>query len=128
MSTKYDDLNKVILSGNLVDKPQEIEVEGRPKFAKASLASNKSWKKGEEWHSSVVFNALVFNNGLVGSISTLEKGDKISIVGETKNRALKDEQGDKKGYAVEIRVLELHILRPKKEAKTEPETEGVTAE
>ena len=128
MSTKYDDLNKVILSGNLVDKPQEIEVEGYQKFAKASLASNKSWMKDKEWHSSVVFNTLVFNNGLVGAVSALDKGDKISIVGETKNRVLKDEQGNKKGYAVEITVLELHVLRPRKAAKTEPEIEGVTAE
>lgn len=125
MSTRNDDVNRVIISGNLVDKPEIIEGESHSAFAKARLASNKSWRKGDEWHNSAVFNTIVFNNGLVNIASSLERGDKVTIVGETKNRKWKDDKGNMRSV-VEIKVLELHVLKPKKAAEANPTSETKT--
>lgn len=102
-------VNKVILVGNLGNKPDVRVMQSGGKVCNLSIATSESWKDkntGErkektEWH-----RVVVFNEALVRVCDQyLDKGSKVYIEGQLETRKWTDQSGVEK-YSTEI------VLRP----------------
>ncbi len=103
-------VNKVILVGNLGNKPEIRSMQSGDKVANLSIATSESWKDkatGErkektEWHRVVVFNP-----GIVRVCENyLDKGSKVYIEGELQTRKWSDPASGQDKYSTEV------VLRP----------------
>lgn len=102
-------VNKVILIGNLGNKPDVRSMQTGSKVCNLSIATSESWKDkstGErrektEWH-----RVVVFNEPLVRICEQyLDKGSKVYIEGQLETRKWTDQSGVEK-YSTEV------VLRP----------------
>lgn len=101
-------INKVILLGNLGKDPEKIETSSGVQLAKFSIATSKSYKKGEEWQKETAWHTITcWRDRATFAIDKLRKGDLVYIEGEIKTRDWEDEAG-KKHYATEIHA---HVMR-----------------
>lgn len=107
--------NKVTLIGNLGMDPEVKDTDGGHKLAKASLATNESFKnnKGEKvtetmWHNLVAWGKTAEFMG-----KYLQKGSEVVIEGKLINRNYTDKAGVKK-YITEVQVNDLVIVGSRK--------------
>lgn len=97
-------INKVILVGNLGNKPEIKTMQSGDRVANLSLATSESWKDkvtGErkektEWHRVVVFNQNLVNL----CENYLDKGSKVYVEGQLETRSW--EQDGQKKYTTEV--------------------------
>ena len=101
-------VNKVILVGNLGQKPEIRYTQTDSAVANLSLATSESWKDKEtgeqrektEWH-----RVVVFNEGLVNVVQQyLKKGAQVYVEGQLTTRKWKDEQSGQDKYSTEILI------------------------
>ena len=101
---KRNDINKVMIIGNVGEAPRIISVKpGRP-VCNFSVATNRSWlsrgeterKEETQWHNVVVFNKLA---EICSQILT--KGTKVFVSGRLQGRKITDRQGQ------EIKKIEI---------------------
>jgi single-strand DNA-binding protein len=107
--------NKVTLIGNLGNDPELKETDGGYKLAKASLATNESYKngKGEKVTETVWHNLVAWGKTAEFMNKYLHKGSEVVVEGKLINRNYTDKAGIKK-YVTEIEVNDLLILGPRK--------------
>lgn len=104
-------VNKVILVGNLGNKPELKSFDNGGAVANASLATSESWKDQQgqvqertEWHR------LVFSNRLAEIAEQyLDKGSQIYVEGKLSTRKWQDQNGNDQ-YTTEVRVLSMQML------------------
>lgn len=97
-------INKVILVGNLGNKPEIKTMQSGDRVANLSVATSESWKDkvtGErkektEWHRVVVFNQNLVNI----CENYLDKGSKVYVEGQLETRSW--EQDGQKKYTTEV--------------------------
>jgi single-strand DNA-binding protein len=104
-------INKVILIGNLGQKPEMRYTQTNTAVATLGLATSESWKDKEsgemrektEWHRVVFF-------GKLAEICEqyLDKGSQIYVEGKLQTRKWQDKEGNDK-YTTEI-LLEMEVL------------------
>ena len=105
-------INKVILVGNLGNKPEIRYTPSGSAIATVSIATSSAWKDkqtGEmqdrtEWHRVVFFNRLA---EIVGEY--LNKGSKIYVEGSLRTRKWQDKSGAER-YTTEIIANEMQML------------------
>ena len=128
-------LNKVMLIGNVGNKPEVKTLPNGNKVANFSLATSEYWKdksSGEkksktEWHKIVVFN-----DGLIKLVDNyINKGSKLYIEGSLKNNKYVDSSGVEK-FITQI-VLQnyadtIQILDSRKDNEDKKETHSVGTE
>lgn len=117
-------VNKVILVGNIGDKPKLHRFDDSSVIVRFPLATSETYiKKGTneridqtEWHTVVVRNRL-------GEICDkyLNKGDKVFVEGKIKSRKWEDDKGNTR-YTVEIIADNVKFLQLKK-TDTQPFSE-----
>ena len=105
-------VNKVILVGNLGQKPDMKYTQSNTAVANLSLATSESWKDKEsgdlktktEWHRVVYF-------GKLAEIAEqyLDKGSKVYIEGKLQTRKWQDQAGNDR-YTTEVLGQELTML------------------
>ena len=105
-------VNKVILVGNLGQKPDMKYTQSNTAVANLSLATSESWKDKDsgdlktktEWHRVVYF-------GKLAEIAEqyLDKGSKIYIEGKLQTRKWQDQSGNDR-YTTEVLGQELTML------------------
>ena len=105
-------VNKVILVGNLGQKPDMKYTQSNTAVANLSLATSESWKDKDsgdlktktEWHRVVYF-------GKLAEIAEqyLDKGSKIYIEGKLQTRKWQDQAGNDR-YTTEVLGQELTML------------------
>ena len=105
-------VNKVILIGNLGQKPDMKYTQSNTAVANLSLATSESWKDKDsgdlktktEWHRVVYF-------GKLAEIAEqyLDKGSKIYIEGKLQTRKWQDQAGNDR-YTTEVLGQELTML------------------
>ena len=105
-------VNKVILVGNLGQKPDMKYTQSNTAVANLSLATSESWKdkdSGElktktEWHRVVYF-------GKLAEIAEqyLDKGSKVYVEGKLQTRKWQDQAGNDR-YTTEVLGQELTML------------------
>ena len=107
-------MNKVIISGNLGQKPEIREAKSGVKVGNFSVATNERVKKGDEyadhteWHRVVVFGKEAEN-----CERFLEKGSKVLVEGKIRSRDYEDKEGNKR--------RSFEILSDRVEFLTKPE-------
>ena len=105
-------VNKVILVGNLGQKPEMRYTQTNTAVATLSIATSESWKdkdSGEqrektEWHRVVFF-------GKLAEIAEqyLDKGSQLYVEGKLQTRKWQDKEGNDR-YTTEILVNEMNML------------------
>ena len=105
-------VNKVILVGNLGQKPEMRYTQTNTAVATLSIATSESWKdkdSGEqrektEWHRVVFF-------GKLAEIAEqyLDKGSQLYVEGKLQTRKWQDKEGNDK-YTTEILGNEMNML------------------
>ena len=105
-------VNKVILVGNLGNKPEMCYTQTQTAVATLSIATSESWKDKEsgeqrektEWHRVVFF-------GKLAEIAEqyLDKGSQLYIEGKLQTRKWQDKEGNDK-YTTEILGNEMNML------------------
>ncbi len=105
-------VNKVILVGNLGQKPEMRYTQTNTAVATLSIATSESWKDKEsgeqrektEWHRVVFF-------GKLAEIAEqyLDKGSQLYIEGKLQTRKWQDKEGNDK-YTTEILGNEMNML------------------
>ena len=105
-------VNKVILVGNLGQKPDMKYTQSNTAVANLSLATSESWKDKDsgdlktktEWHRVVYF-------GKLAEIAEqyLDKGSKIYVEGKLQTRKWQDQSGNDR-YTTEVLGQELTML------------------
>jgi len=105
-------VNKVILVGNLGQKPDMKYTQSNTAVANLSLATSESWKDKDsgdlktktEWHRVVYF-------GKLAEIAEqyLDKGSKVYIEGKLQTRKWQDQAGNDR-YTTEVLGQELTML------------------
>ena len=109
-------VNKVILVGNLGQKPENRYTQTDSAVANLSLATSESWKDKEtgeqrektEWHRIVYF-------GKLAEIAEqyLDKGSKVYVEGKLQTRKWQDKETGADRYTTEIVGNELTMLDSK---------------
>ena len=105
-------VNKVILVGNLGQKPDMKYTQNNTAVANLSLATSESWKDKDsgdlktktEWHRVVYF-------GKLAEIAEqyLDKGSKVYVEGKLQTRKWQDQAGNDR-YTTEVLGQELTML------------------
>lgn len=105
-------VNKVILVGNLGQKPDMKYTQSNTAVANLSLATSESWKDKDsgdlktktEWHKVVYF-------GKLAEIAEqyLDKGSKVYVEGKLQTRKWQDKAGNDR-YTTEVLGQELTML------------------
>ena len=105
-------VNKVILVGNLGQKPDMKYTQSNTAVANLSLATSESWKDKDsgdlktktEWHRVVYF-------GKLAEIAEqyLDKGSKVYVEGKVQTRKWQDQAGNDR-YTTEVLGQELTML------------------
>ena len=105
-------VNKVILVGNLGQKPDMKYTQSNTAVANLSLATSESWKDKDsgdlktktEWHRVVYF-------GKLAEIAEqyLDKGSKVYVEGKLQTRKWEDQAGNDR-YTTEVLGQELTML------------------
>ena len=105
-------VNKVILVGNLGQKPDMKYTQSNTAVANLSLATSESWKDKDsgdlkiktEWHRVVYF-------GKLAEIAEqyLDKGSKVYVEGKLQTRKWQDQSGNDR-YTTEVLGQELTML------------------
>ena len=106
-------VNKVILVGNLGQKPEMRYTQTNTAVATLSIATSESWKDKEsgeqrektEWHRVVFF-------GKLAEIAEqyLDKGSQLYVEGKLQTRKWQDKEGNDR-YTTEILGNEMNMLR-----------------
>ena len=105
-------VNKVILVGNLGQKPEMRYTQTNTAVATLSIATSESWKDKEsgeqrektEWHRVVFF-------GKLAEIAEqyLDKGSQLYVEGKLQTRKWQDKEGNDR-YTTEIQGLSMNML------------------
>ena len=112
--------NNVILEGNLVKDPDQKITDGDKRPAKFSIATNRSFRKGEEWIQETSFIDVDAFGAAGKFASGLEKGQSIKIEGRLKQDRWKDGEG-KTHSKISITADKVEKKRGISRKKEEPE-------
>ena len=107
-------MNRVIISGNLGQKPEIREAKSGIKVGNFSVATNERVKKGDEWVDHTEWHrVVVFGKEAENCERFLDKGSKVLVEGKLRIRDYEDKQGNKR--------KSIEILSDRVEFMTKPE-------
>jgi single-strand DNA-binding protein len=111
-----NDINKVILTGNIGKKPVEKDANENSSYVSFSLAVNESYKKGEKWIENThwVYCQCWFSSVKKKALE-LEKGTNICIEGSLNVYKPKDSQNS----IVSVKVSRIISFRKNKSSGDE---------
>ena len=95
-------INKVILVGNIGQKPETKFTASGMQITKFSVATTENVKKGDNWEKETEWhNVVTFNKQAQFVADFLDKGSKVYIEGRIKTSSWEDDNGQKK-YKTEV--------------------------
>lgn len=97
----FGDVCKVTLLGNVTKDPELRYTPGGSAVISFGLATNRRYKKGEEWAEEVSFHNIVVWNQAEQLAQRIKKGTRVYIEGRIHTRSWDDKEG-KKQYKTEI--------------------------
>lgn len=119
----FADINKVELMGNVTKDPELRYTAGGTAVCSISLATNRSYKQGEEWKTQTEFHNIVLWAKLAESANErLVKGTKILITGRLETQKWEDKNGNTK-YRTQIVADDMILIdRYNKQEKTQEQS------
>ncbi len=97
----FGDLNRVTLMGNVTKDPELRYTPGGSAVLSFSIATNRRYKKGEEWVEEVAFHNIVTWNSAEELSKRVKKGTRLYVEGRLNTRSWDGADG-KKNYKTEI--------------------------
>lgn len=97
----FGDINEVTLMGNVTKDPDLRYTPGGAAVLSFSMATNRRYKKGEEWTDEVAFHNIVVWNNSESLGQRIKKGTRLLVKGRVQTRSWDDKDG-KKQYKTEI--------------------------
>lgn len=106
----FNDLNMAQIIGNITaDLELRYTASGTP-VTSFSVATNRSYKQGEEWKEEVAFhNVVVWAKRAESLVKYAKKGTRVYVSGRMQTRSWEDQEG-KKNYKMEIVADEVILL------------------
>lgn len=109
MSGIFSDINTVQLMGNITADPEVRYTQSGTAVASVSIATNHSYKSGEEWKTDVEFHNLVLWGRLAEHAQTrFMKGTRVLVNGRLTTRSWEHE--GKKYFKTEIVVADMILI------------------
>lgn len=105
----FGDLNRVTLLGNVTKDPELRYTPSGTSVISFSLATNRRYKKGEEWVDEVNFHNIVVWNNAEELSKRVKKGTRMYLEGRLATRSW-DGQDGKKNYKTEVIVERLILV------------------
>lgn len=110
-------INRVTLLGRLTHDPETRTTPKGTDVASFALATNRSWKDGDEWKSIVDFHNIIAWRGLATKASALAKGDLVFVEGRIQHRKWQGKDGLPRArsevVADKVSLLEARSARPR---------------
>ncbi len=97
----FGDINRVTLMGNVVRDPDLRYTPNGAAVLSFSIATNRRYKKGEEWTDEVSYHNIVVWNNAESLSQRIKKGTRVYVEGRIQTRSWDDKDG-KKNYKTEI--------------------------
>lgn len=111
----FSDLNKVTLLGNVTNDPDLRFTPSGSAVLSFGLATNRRYKKGDEWTDDVTFHNIVVWGQQAQSLSQrISKGTRLIMTGRITTRSWDGTDG-KKNYKTEIVADEISLVSRYKE-------------
>ena len=111
-------LNRVQLIGHLGAKPKVITSKEGNTFVTASIATNESIKKDDEWVTLVEWHQLIFFGRFTKRAQHLNKGSQVYVEGKLRTNSWTDTAGNIQRQA-NIVVTNVQFLGESKATKEE---------
>jgi single-strand DNA-binding protein len=90
-------MNKVIISGNLGQKPEVRKANSGNSVGNFSVATNQRVKKGDEWVDNTEWHRIVvFGKTAENCERFLDKGSKVIVEGRIQYRSYEDKEGNQR--------------------------------
>ncbi len=90
-------MNKVIISGNLGQKPEVRNANSGTAVCNFSIATNQRVKKGDEWVDNTEWHRIVvFGKQAENCERFLDKGSKVIVEGRIQYRSYQDKEGNER--------------------------------
>lgn len=97
----FGDINRVTLMGNVVRDPDLRFTPNGAAVLSFSIATNRRYKKGEEWAEEVSYHNVVVWNNAESLSQRIKKGTRVYVEGRVQTRSWDDKDG-KKNYKTEV--------------------------
>lgn len=114
-------MNRVIIVGNLGQKPEVRQAKSGTSVCSFSVATTESTKKGDqweeytEWHRVVVFGRVAEN-----CAKYLDKGKKVAVDGKLRTSSYEDKQGNPR-KSTEIIADKVEFLTKADSSESKPQ-------
>jgi single-strand DNA-binding protein len=123
----FGDLNEVRLLGNITSDIELRYTSSSVPVCNFGLATNRSYKQGEEWKDETEFhNIVVWNNLAQGLAQRAHKGTRILVLGRLQTRSWEGADG-KKNYKTEIIASDIHLIDRYEKGKSDELPAAVVA-
>jgi single-strand DNA-binding protein len=97
----FGDINKITLMGNVTRDPELRYTPSGTAVLSIGLATNRRYKKGEEWLDEVTYHNIVIWNNAEELAKRIKKGTRVYIEGRISTRSWDSADG-KKNYKTEV--------------------------
>jgi single-strand DNA-binding protein len=97
----FGDVNKVILMGNITNDPDLRYTPSGAAVLNFGLATNRSYRKGDEWVDEVTYHNLVVWRSAENLAQRIKKGTRIYVEGRIQTRSWENSEGQKQ-YKTEV--------------------------
>jgi len=118
----FGDINEVNLMGNVTKDPDLRYTPSGAGVLSFSMATNRRYKKGEEWVDEPSFHNIVVWNSAEQLAQRIRKGTRLVVQGRIQTRSWDDKDG-KKQYKTEV-VADRTILIARFEGSNDNGSEG----
>lgn len=108
-------LNRIQLIGNIGAEPKTITGKDGQTFVTATLATNESFKQGDEWQTSVQWHQLVLFGKQINIAEYLKKGSLVFVEGKLRSSQWTDNEGNSR-QNINVIVNNMQLLGHSKSA------------
>lgn len=116
-------INKVTLLGHLGKDPELKYIANGTPVCNASIATEKSWKQGDEWKKSTTWHKVVAWRKMAEALGGATKGDLVLVEGELTNRSWENKEGVKQ-YVTEVLAGIVVVIGKENKKPTESKDDG----
>lgn len=119
----FGDINRATLMGNVVRDPDLRYTPNGAAVLSFSIATNRRYKKGEEWTDEVSYHNIVVWNNAESLSQRIKKGTRVYVEGRVQTRSWDDKDG-KKNYKTEINSERVILIARFEGDNSAPQEEG----
>lgn len=95
--------SQITIVGNCTADPELKFFESGSAKLTFSVATDRSWKKGEEWETQTsFFNVIAWRDVAENAADILTKGMRVVVMGRLEQRSWEDKDTKEKRYAIEV--------------------------